>query len=133
MCDLLLKYDKEEDIEVYLADHNAAERKTLAKRGISTLKANKKANSILYGIRIVNQKFKDGKIKIMSDALVEVDQKIPVGKPRNWVQELGMYVWSKPTATGKDRNDIPVDENNHGCDISRYVHSYLERGVLKII
>ena len=127
VCDLLLKYDEEEDIEVYIADHNAAERKTLAKRGIATLKAKK---DILYGIGIVNRKFKEGKIKIMADALVEEDQKINIGKPRCWVQELGSYVWSKPSATGRDRKDVPVDENNHGCDVSRYVHAYLERGVL---
>ena len=122
---LMLKYAKEEKIEAYIADHDAAERRILAKHGIPTIKARK---DVLYGIRVVNNRFKSGKLKIMRNALIAEDPEIKAG-PKCFVDEIGAYVWSKPSSQGTDRKDVPVKKYDHGCDDCRYAMAYLERGI----
>lgn len=82
------------------------------------------------GIQAVRQRFEvagDGKPRLLylRDSLVERDVVLAdAKKPTCTAQEVDVYVWD--TRGGQKRGETPVDANNHGCDCSRYLCTYLD-------
>lgn len=105
-----------------VCDHDAEGRATLEKYlGFSTRPANK---AVKAGVEIVQSRFKeqgDGKprIYLVRGALVEADPLlIEAKKPTCLEQEISGYVW--PQGVKPDQREVPVKEDDHGCDAMRY-------------
>jgi PBSX family phage terminase large subunit len=119
---------KGERIEVTIADHDAEDRATLAENGIQTRPAQK---DISVGIQAVTDRLRiqaDGKPRIFlfRTALVEEDQRLVAAKkPTCTLQELPGYAWPK-SGDGKPVKEVPIKENDHGCDAIRYAVAYLD-------
>ena len=107
-----------ESIDVTYADHDAGDRATLQRHGISTMAAKK---SVSPGIQEVYSKLsfdERGKAKLyfFKNALVEADQHLIITKkPTCTVDEFGGYVWKD-----KGTKEEPAKENDHGADCTRY-------------
>jgi len=121
-----------EKISVRVADHDAEDRATLQRYGISTIPA-KKAVSV--GIQAVKSRLQlagDGKPRIyfMRGALVEEDQHMKdQRKPVCTEEEIVGYVWHK-TKENRPVKEEPVKDNDHGCDTMRYgVMNYENKGI----
>lgn len=109
----------------YIADYNnAVNNEVLVKKyGIEAcrLRADQAPNAILPGLDRVNDRIKvqeDGKPRlfIVRDNLVEIDQDLRYNKkPYSTEQEILEYVWND-----KSKKEVPVQKNDHGCDMLRY-------------
>lgn len=117
-----------ENIEATIADHDAEDRATLERHGISTLAAKK---NIKDGIELGKERLRvqgDGKPRafVMRGALVERDEELAEsGLPVCTADEFSAYVWPKDSE-GKPKKELPLDLNNHGMDDFRYGAAYLE-------
>jgi phage terminase large subunit len=117
-----------ERIEVSVADHDAEDRETLRRHGIPTIPAKKE---ISVGIQLVQARLRpagDGKPRIFyfRDALVERDEALAEAKkPTSTVGEYPGYVWPKGQ-DGKPLKEVPVDEDNHGMDTTRYMVAHID-------
>jgi len=119
----IVKLSDGEFIETTIADHDAEDRATMAKHGISTVAAIK---DVSPGIQAVKSRLKvqpDGKPRIyfVRGALVEADPLLESEKkPLCTIDELPGYAWQK-TPDGKPDKEQPVKINDHGCDPMRYL------------
>lgn len=124
-----------ENIEVTIADHDAEDRATLERHGISTLAAKK---NIKDGIELGKERLRvagDGKPRafVMRGALVERDEELAeAGLPVCTADEFPAYVWPKDSE-GKPKKEVPLDLNNHGMDDFRYGAAYLENAAFESI
>jgi hypothetical protein len=116
-----------------ICDHDAEGRATLTKHlGRGTVAARKE---LQRGIQEVEKQLRvqgDGKpgLLFLPDSLVELDITLKeAGKPVCTVDEFGGYVWPSGRPPGKGEWEDPVKENDHGCDLTRYLvaHKYLRR------
>lgn len=113
---------------VTVADHDAEDRATLEKHGVSTRAADK---SITPGIQAVQARIRPAgngrrRLFIVRDALVEADSLLVEAKrPYSTEQELGEYVWPKDQS-GKPQKEAPVDEHNHSMDAMRYAAAFVD-------
>jgi len=120
----------DERIEATPADHDAEDRATLHENGIKTVAARK---PITVGIQAVKERLKvagDGKPRLFffRNALVELDQRIDdANRPVSTIQEMSIYSWPKGS-DGKPVKELPVDDNNHGCDAMRYMVMHVAGG-----
>ena len=109
-----------------IADHDAEDRATLEEAGIYTTAASKAVRS---GIDKVIERLKpaeDGRPRlfIVRDCLVERDERLVAAKkPWCTAQEIDGYVWPKGKP-GKNEDENPVKENDHGMDPKRYIVVY---------
>lgn len=107
-----------EHIEFTVADHDAEDRATLKREGISTMAAQK---DVSLGIQRVQERMRVDEtdkpaIFFMNDALVYEDEALRDQlKPVSTISEITSYVWQD----GKKR-DIPTKEDDHGMDAMRY-------------
>jgi PBSX family phage terminase large subunit len=112
-----------ESIEMTVTDHDAEDRATMEKHGISTTTAIK---DVSPGIQAVKARLKvqpDGKPRLyfVRGALVEVDPLLEADKkPTCTEDELPGYSWKKYD-DGKPNKEEPVKLNDHGCDTTRYI------------
>jgi len=112
-----------EELRAAFADHDAEDRATLNRYGISTVAASKAISS---GIEEVKSRLKiagDGRPRILflRSALVERDEELARKRlPASTVQEFEMYAWPKD-AGGKALKEVPADAYNHGMDAMRYM------------
>jgi PBSX family phage terminase large subunit len=119
----IIKLSEGEYIEQTVADHDAEDRATMAKHGISTSAAIK---DVSPGIQAVKARLKvqeDGKPRIyfVRGALVEPDPLLEAEKkPLCTIDEIPGYAWAK-TPDGKPNKEQPVKMNDHGCDPTRYL------------
>lgn len=119
-----------EKYEVTLADHDASDRATLEENGIVTVPAKK---DIKLGIERVQERLKvqgDGRprLYILRDSLAEVDKYLEENyKPICTEQEFSNYVYPETTAK-KAEYEEPIDRDNHGMDMIRYMVMYLDGG-----
>lgn len=110
-------------IEETIADHDAEDRATMEKHGISTSAAQK---DVSPGIQAVKARLKvqaDGKPRIffVRGALVEADPLLEAEKkPTCTEQEIPGYSW-KRYDDGKPNKEEPIKVNDHGCDCMRYL------------
>lgn len=116
-----------ERIEYTVADHDAEDRATLQRHGVSTVPAQK---DVSPGIQALQSRFRvagDGKprIFIFRRALVQRDPKLAgIRLPTCLEEELPIYVWPDE---GKRNREQPVKEFDHGCDAARYACMSLVR------
>lgn len=124
------QYSQGENIRTTVADHDAEDRATLARRGINTIPAKK---SIAPGIEAVQARLRiagDGKPRLFlfTDALVEVDQNLIVSKrPTSTAQEFDGYAYPKGQE-GKPVKEDPLKLDDHGMDAMRYAVAYADLG-----
>lgn len=126
----IIRLTGDEQIEFTLADHDAEDRATMEKHGISTVPANKEVSP---GIQSVQARLKvkgDGKPRIyfVRGALMEVDENLHgAHKPICTEEEIVDYTWQK-YADGKPNKEQPLKVNDHGCDAMRYIIYMLDAG-----
>lgn len=112
------------------ADHDAEDRATLERHGISTTPANKAVKS---GIQAVKERLRvqeDGRprLYLVRNALVEVDEMLENdSKPTCAEQEIVAYAWPKGI-DGKAIKEEPVKMNDHAMDATRYIVMHLDFG-----
>lgn len=117
-----------------IADHDAGDRATLEENGISTIAAKK---DISVGIEKVQERLKvqgDGRPRlfIFRDSLVEEDMFLKENyKPTCAEQEFSNYVYPEPKDK-KPEKEAPIDADNHGMDMIRYMVMYLDGGQRKV-
>lgn len=118
-----------------IADHDAEDRATLERHvGFSTKAASK---AVSLGIQAVKARLKvrpNGKpgLYICRNALVEVDPVLRDShKPTCTQDEVLEYIWDPAaarTATADTAREVPLKQNDHGMDCTRYLSSHLARG-----
>lgn len=124
----IIKLTGDEKIEFTLADHDAEDRATMEKHGITTLPAKK---DVSPGIQAVQSRLKikgDDKPRLffVRGALVEADASLTEEyKPVCTEDEIPDYAWQK-TQDGKPDKEQPLKVNDHGCDGTRYIVYYLD-------
>lgn len=102
---------------------------TFCRAGIHAYPAD---NDIRSGIDLVKARLnvqEDGKprLVICEGASYEVDSRLEEAKkPTSTLSEFPAYVWPKGV-DGKPLKEVPVDENNHGMDVVRYVTKRVDR------
>ncbi|HEX2738451.1 MAG TPA: hypothetical protein VHP57_09975, partial [Acidimicrobiia bacterium] len=118
-------------VEAFVADHDAEDRATLQRHGISTLPAIK---AVTVGIQAVQARMgkADAGIKprlfVVSGALIERDEALAAAKkPVCTEDEFEVYAWPK-SSNGKAVKEEPVKENDHGMDAMRYAVMYVDQG-----
>ena len=121
--DLLAKMDRmlsENRVSVLsnvFTDHDAEHNEQLERAGYNVTLAIKE---ILPGIDVVKNHFENGTIRFNKNSLVEADLEL-VGKPQRLTDELAVYAYPPPDKQkGTERDEYPVDKDNHGCDMTRY-------------
>ncbi len=124
----IIKLTGDEPIEFTLADHDAEDRATMEKHGISTIPAKK---DVSPGIQDVKSRLKvqgDGRARLffVRGALVERDPRLQEAhKPTCTEEEMGEYAYMK-YPDGKPNKEQPLKVNDHGCDPTRYIVHYLD-------
>jgi phage terminase large subunit len=124
----ILYFSQGEAIEQTVTDHDAEDRATLDENGIYSTGAVK---DVSRGLQAVEERLKlaDDKrprIFFFRNALVEMDIALEEAKrPVCTVQEFPAYVWPK-TADGRPVKEVPVKENDHGMDATRYAVMYVD-------
>lgn len=117
-----------EHIEVTICDHDAEDRATLERHGVSTMGAFK---AVSVGIEAVQARIRvaaDGKprLMIMEGALVERDEALVAAhKPVCTADELPLYAYPKGS-DGKPLKEEPVKVDDHGVDAMRYAVAYID-------
>lgn len=119
----ILELTGDEYVEKTVSDHDAEDRATMHKHGLSTSAAIKDVST---GIQAVKTRLKvqpDGKPRLyfVRGALVQPDAAlIEERKPTSTIEEVTGYSWTK-YADGKPDKEQPVKVNDHGCDAMRYL------------
>lgn len=121
-----------ERITASVSDHDLGDRMDLEAAGIETIPANK---DIHEGIQALANRLGDPhgsppqapRLFIFRDSLVEEDPHlVEQRKPTCTEAEPGGYVWAKG-AHGVVK-DVPLDKDNHGMDMARYLVMLVDRG-----
>jgi PBSX family phage terminase large subunit len=118
-----------ETFQFTVADHDAEDRATLARHGITTIAAKKQVQA---GIQAVAERLRpagDGKPRlfVFRDALVARDPLLEDGKrPVSTRHEVGGYVWND-----KVKKEEPVKADDHGLDAMRYMVMAANRAPVK--
>ena len=119
----IVRLSEGEYIEQTIADHDAEDRATMAKHGISTDAAIKHVSPGIQAVKARMKVQEDGKPRIyfVRGALVEPDPLLESEKkPLCTIDEIPGYAWQK-TPDGKPNKEEPVKLNDHGCDAARYL------------
>ena len=113
---MLIKYRIPSIISVF-PDHDAEHNERLKRAGYNVTLPNKE---ILPGIDLVKKHLADGTIKFNVNSLIEADPELE-GEPQRVTDELLLYAYPLPDERkGTEKDDYPIDKNNHGCDMTRY-------------
>ena len=122
--DLLTKMDKMlsanriDSVANVFCDHDAEHNERLGRAGYGVTLAIK---DILPGIDVVKKHLENGTIRFNKNSLIEADPEL-VGKPQRVTDEFGVYAYPPPDQhKGTERDEYPIDKNNHGCDMTRYL------------
>lgn len=124
----IIRLSEDEDIEATVADHDAEDRATLERHGISTIPAEKDVTPGIQAVQARLTKQADGKprLYIVRGALVEVDPLLEdAKKPTCTLDEFPGYSWPK-AQDGKPIKEAPIKIDDHGMDDARYATMYLE-------
>lgn len=95
-----------------LCDHDAEDRETLRRKlGLANHPAHK---SVKQGLDAVEKRFRDDRLFIFDNALVEKDMALANAKlPYRTADEIPSYVWD-------ENKEQPVKVKDDGCDALRY-------------
>jgi phage terminase large subunit len=124
----IVKLSDGEYIEATIADHDAEDRATMAKHGISTIAANK---DVATGIQAVKARLKvqpDGKprLYLVRGALVDIDPLLAESKRTTCLEdEITGYSWQQ-YADGKQNKEQPIKVDDHACDAARYFVKHID-------
>lgn len=124
----IIKLSEGEYIEATVSDHDAEDRATMEKHGISTIAAKK---DVSPGVQAFKARLKvqpDGKPRIyfVRGALVSVDPLLEAEKkPTCTEEEITGYAWKKHE-DGKPSKEEPIKLNDHGMDTTRYVVMHVD-------
>lgn len=125
---LINHLSENESIYATVADHDAEDRATLERHGISTVAAMKAVSPGIQAVQSRLKKAGDGKPRlfIMRGALVDVDQNLrEVHKPICTEEEIDAYIW-KPTKDGTPNKEEPLKKDDHGMDDMRYFVAFVD-------
>lgn len=117
-----------EKYEATISDHDAEDRATLEKHGVSTMRANKEVTVGLQAVASRLALAHDGKPRlfVMKGCLIERDRSLAeAGKPCCLAEEFDSYVWPEGK-DGKPMKEEPVKEFDHGMDEMRYAVVYVD-------
>lgn len=114
--------------EAIITDHDAEDRATFERHfGCSTVPARKNVSAGIQSVaeRLVVQPDGKPRMFVFSDALVERDPELEDSKkPIGLTEEIDGYCWS--LIGGARSKEEPVKENDHSCDVARYICAHLE-------
>lgn len=125
---IITELSRDEAIEATVSDHDAEDRATLERYGISTVAANK---AVTVGIQAVTERLRvlenaKPRLYIMRDALVQSDSELETHKkPHSTAMEIENYSWPKGS-DGRAVKEEPVKLDDHGCDAMRYAVMYVD-------
>lgn len=110
-----------------IADHDAEDRATFERYfGLAVFPADKGADSISDGIQAVIKRLQDKRLLFLADSSVRRDTLLDdAKKPASTEEEYESYIWD--TRAGRPPKETPIDANNHGQDVVRYVVRYFDR------
>jgi PBSX family phage terminase large subunit len=121
--------EQRENIIATICDHDAEDRATLTRYGISNIAAFK---AIKLGIEAVQNRLRyridtnDYGIYFLRDSLIAIDQSLKDAYlPTCTEEEIEGYVWEQGK-DGKPAKEQPIDKNNHGMDCLRYCISFID-------
>ena len=115
--DRMLNADRIPAVENVFSDHNAEHNERLERAGYGVTLAIK---DILPGIDVVKKHLENGTIRFNKNSLIEADPEL-VGRPQRVTDELAVYAYlSQDKRKGTDKDEYPIDKDNHGCDMTRY-------------
>lgn len=126
----IIELSQGEYIEATVADHDAEDRATMARHGITTVAADK---DVRTGIDAVKARLKvqaDGKprLYLVRGALVDPDPLLESAKkPICFEDEITGYSWQK-YQDGKPNKEQPVKVDDHACDAARYFVKHIDAG-----
>jgi phage terminase large subunit len=115
-------------IEATICDHDAEDRATLERHGISTTTAHKALEPGIQNIQSRLRKAGDGRPRlfVVEDALVDRDEALVAAhKPTCTAQEFEVYRY-RTAVDGRPLKEEPVKEDDHGMDLLRYVAAYVD-------
>lgn len=119
----ILRLSAGETFEATVADHDAEDRATLARYGISTIPARK---DISVGIQAAQARLAAGRLFVCEGALAERDEALAERRrPVCLLDEIETYSWPK-AADGRPLKEEPVKADDHAMDAMRYAVMYLE-------
>lgn len=119
----IIRLSKGENVEANVADHDAEDRATMERHGISSIAAKKDVSSGIQNVKARLKVQPDGKPRIyfVRGALVDIDPLLESDKkPTCTEDEITGYAWQK-YPDGKPNKEQPVKVNDHGCDAMRYI------------
>lgn len=122
------RYSAGESIEATISDHDAEDRATLERYGITTQAAIKDVSPGIQAVQNRLRKAGDGKPRlfVMRDSLVERDETLAEARrPINTEQEFDVYSWPK-SPDGRAIKEAPLKLNDHAMDALRYGVMYLD-------
>lgn len=101
-----------------ICDHDAEDRATLRRYlGMSNHPADKR---VKMGLEAVEKRFRDKRIFLLKDSLVERDQElVDARRPWRTEDEIPAYVWD-------ETKEAPVKENDDGSDCLRYAVAHYD-------
>lgn len=121
--------DQRENVVATICDHDAEDRATLERYGISSIPAFK---AIKLGIEAVQNRLKFDNdrdaygVYFLEDSLVEIDPELQrYYLPTCTEDEFDGYVWAE-TKDNKPNTEVPVDKLNHGMDTLRYAVAFVD-------
>lgn len=117
----IVELSKGEEYVATVSDHDAEDRKTLERHGVSTTPAKKDISTGIDAVRTRLKVKPNGRRGLyeLSSALVEIDRKLEEAKrPTSGREEWDAYLWAK-RQDGQTK-DVPIDRDNHGMDAMRY-------------
>jgi len=120
-----------ERIEWTVADHDAEDRATLARHGISTVPAFK---AVTVGIQAVQSRLElagdqRARLFVVKGALRQRDEALASAhRPTCTADEFETYSWPK-NASGKPDKEEPLKLDDHGMDAMRYLVAQVEADV----
>jgi PBSX family phage terminase large subunit len=124
----ILRLSHGERIEATVADHDAEDRATLQRHGVTTVPAIKDISPGIQAVQARTKKQPNGKARIyfVRGALVELDPLLDAAKlPLCTQDEIPGYAWPKGQ-DGKAIKEQPVKIDDHGMDALRYAVMYAD-------
>ncbi len=113
-----------------ICDHDAEGRAVLERElGLSTVPAIKAVTEGIQAMQVRLRPTSNGKrgMYLMRDTLLERDgELVDAKKPTCLAEEIPGYIWDE--GTGKTPKEVPVKEDDHACDASRYLCAELTQG-----
>lgn len=120
-----------EVIEATVADHDAEDRATLERHGVTTLPAAKEITPGLQAAAARLRQAGDGRPRLflLRGALVQEDARLAEKKrPTCAMEEITAYCWPKGR-DGQLVKEVPVKVDDHGMDAMRYLVMYIDSGI----